>query len=110
MNYPKLPIDFKEKWIAELRSGKYPQGRCALKTILGGYCLYCCLGVAAEISGYRDIVGKQWIDNKMTKVPEMLRGDDTENDLLDRLSLMNDGGRLPAQTFPEIADWIEENL
>lgn len=43
-----------KKWVAALRSGKYKQGRGALKK--DGK--YCCLGVACEISGLNKWYGR----------------------------------------------------
>lgn len=39
--------ELKQKWVDELRSGKYEQGRRCLKSTQGKYC---CLGVLCEIS------------------------------------------------------------
>lgn len=36
-----------DKWVAALRSGKYPQAKKALRTANG----FCCLGVLCDISG-----------------------------------------------------------
>jgi hypothetical protein len=43
----KMPAEFKAKWIAALRSGKYKQTVSRLRDNFG----YCCLGVACDISG-----------------------------------------------------------
>lgn len=40
--------DYKDKWIAALRSGEYEQGRDVLCDRYGHYC---CLGVLAELDG-----------------------------------------------------------
>ena len=39
------------KWVKALRSGKFKQGKNALKKTEEGKTSYCCLGVLAEISG-----------------------------------------------------------
>lgn len=44
--------DYKDKWIAALRSGQYQQGRSLLCAIRDdGSKTYCCLGVLAELDG-----------------------------------------------------------
>ena len=44
--------DYKDKWIAALRSGQYQQGRSLLCTIRDDDSkAYCCLGVLAELDG-----------------------------------------------------------
>ena len=43
----------------------------------------------------------------MQGVPKVLVGKLYENNLAMKLATMNDG---EGKTFPEIADWIEENL
>lgn len=95
----KLPTEFKEKWVAALRSGEFKQGRGALYK--NGK--YCCLGVADKIEGYepdaRDSILKHH-----ENVPEIIRGD---TELTARLATMNDEG---GKSFSEIADYIEQNL
>ena len=44
----KLPAEFKAQWVEALRSGRYRQGRHALRD---RHDKYCCLGVACEITG-----------------------------------------------------------
>lgn len=44
--------EYKDKWIAALRSGEYKQGRATLCATQGdGSRAYCCLGVLAELDG-----------------------------------------------------------
>ena len=44
--------EYKDKWIAALRSGEYKQGRSSLCAIQDdGSQAYCCLGVLAELDG-----------------------------------------------------------
>ena len=114
----KLPIEFKTKWVAALRSGEYKQGRSWLYTTLSdGTHEYCCLGVAACVLD----IPKQYMDRTT------LTGVDHPNvtkDITDALNTtcteypremsfqsmlmgMNDGGK---DGFPEIADYIEQNL
>lgn len=98
-----------EKWVAALRSGKYEQGKAALKT--GDR--FCCLGVLCDISqvgkfdkndcfktesgirtGYLSKEVEEWAGIKKISHPPIFK-----------LILMNDTGK----TFTEIADNIEQN-
>ncbi|WP_024516788.1 hypothetical protein [Bradyrhizobium sp. Tv2a-2] len=107
-----MDAELKAKWVKALRSGKYQQARGQLKD--GDR--YCCLGVLCDIAGRgefetRDRLGDSFVYN----------GDRTQGTLPEQLSVeielspiaestcwkMNDQRFL---TFPEIADWIEENL
>ena len=108
--------EFKDKWLVALRSGDYKQGKDYLRK--GNE--YCCLGVAAEISG----------DLRMTTTRNGLifyvlnsEGDQTEtsytgpnNELSDErldseynfvgtLIIMNDHDQ---HTFEQIADYLED--
>lgn len=47
--------EYKAKWVAALRSGKYEQGRAALHKEGGGMC---CLGVLCDV--VKDEVGGRW--------------------------------------------------
>jgi len=51
--------EIKEKWLAALRSGDYKQGRGALKRILNGEVVYCCLGVLSDL--YAKETGVAWV-------------------------------------------------
>lgn len=51
--------EIKERWVKELRSGNWPQGRQTLNNDDG----YCCLGVLCEIALQDDVVSKGKIDN-----------------------------------------------
>lgn len=102
----KLPLDFKQKWVAALRSGEYKQGIGFLKTEQG----YCCLGVACAMLG---IPTEGLVIQKGTVgIPEMLTGHGNShynpdfNPLVEKLAGLNDGGK----SFNEIADYIEANL
>ncbi len=108
----KLPIEFKEKWIAALRSGEYKQGSEVLYSNSRG--TYCCLGVACIVGGMskESIAGCGLIQcmEEYKDVPELLIGDGNP---IGTLTAMNDGvseykGR--PQTFLEIADYIEKEL
>lgn len=101
----KLPVEFKEKWVAALRSGEYKQGTGYLKN---GNC-YCCLGVACVISGI-PIEPKQRFIYTADGIPELIQG---INGVADDLSRMNDGNQMQNArplSFAEIANYIETNL
>lgn len=113
-----LPKDFAEEWLTALRSGKYNQAKGILydKHKNG----YCCLGVACAIKypihylkseegGYAGIIEKSeyHLQFNLKKIPDQLKGgEEIENDFVNQLTDMNDGGK----SFNEIADWIEENV
>jgi len=115
----KLPQDFKEKWIAALRSGEFEQGRNALCRVYGiADKSYCCLGVA-----YRVFMGEDpydtasgYIDGRIREgailkgFPEILTGTTAKSDVVKSLVLMNDGVGDTTKSFSEIADYIEANL
>ncbi len=111
----KLPIAFKKAWVKALRSGKYNQAVGSLREMMDddGKIGHCCLGVACEVVGARINMAKSpgFIDNwraikGISKVPSILRGTGSENDVVDTLAGMNDSGK----TFKEIAIYINKNL
>ena len=110
----KLPKEFKEKWLAALRSGEYKQGSGLL---LDSSNNYCCLGVACIVAGYHtdQIVGKCYAERTFEELPEILRGASYDSNIVKTLANMNDGESerstpLPKKSFSEIADYIEANL
>ncbi len=105
--YEKLDPTFKAKWIEALRSGNYKQGSAHLYH--SHYNHYCCLGVACVVSGMKetDLRGFGYVPHSFKDVPPQLRGLTNVNTTPGRLSRMNDNENM---SFPEIADWIEENL
>lgn len=107
--------ELKTKWVEALRSGRYPKGESQLRC--GSQ--FCALGVLCDVSG----VGR-WettpYDDRDYYVPN---GRESEKDATtlptpvtevallaprdeEAVFNMNDDGA----TFPEIADWIEQNL
>lgn len=102
--------ELKEKWLEELRSGRYAQGRKALRSADDKFC---CLGVLADI-----VAPEEWEQ----RVPDscyyshwarsgsslwMVKEEiDLYSPATSTLITMNDTG----SSFEEIADWIEENL
>lgn len=102
-----LPKDFAEKWVKALRSGEYKQGRGHLFQ----YETYCCLGVACHIAGVSEQLMIENNDDILTaacffdtEIPKQLKSNADFCNLLVRL---NDTTRKP---FPEIADWLEQNV
>jgi hypothetical protein len=100
----KLDPEFKKKWVAALRSGKYKQGKGGLRNQHGEFC---CLGVACDVMD-----PDAWDGTVMWRKYGAL---DTNLDFIvlgngasigNKLAQMNDNGK----TFAQIADYIEENV
>lgn len=110
--FPKLDKKFKTKWMKALRSGEYKQGFGTLKEELDGIVKYCCLGVAGEISGVKNLhtcgtLAKGCNLKGISKIPSPIVGDIGNNILVNKLVTMNDSGKY---SFKRIATWIEKNL
>jgi hypothetical protein len=100
--------EWKEKWVAALRSGEYKQIQGFLHTEGG----FCCLGVLT------DIVDPQWQESSLNvlrdsesgsigTLPSRIRRITNLGDTyVDELTEMNDSGH----TFEKIATYVEENL
>ena len=91
--------EFKAAWVAALRSGKYEQGRGALRT--GD--TYCCLGVACDLIDPIAWDGRTWRDcafDNIGLLPFIARGS------AETLADLNDSG----DTFAQIADFIEGSV
>lgn len=118
--------EVKAKWIADLRSGKFPQTRATMHRPVAndaGPAGYCCLGVLAqqfvdsgEIVENRGILGEgismyQYPDGVMFGVGKLTpeARDKVGFNVQDQMKLiqMNDDGD---SSFESIADWIEENV
>lgn len=108
--------DIAMKWVFALRSGKYTQGRGALKNKYGAYC---CLGVLCDISALGSWDGLEGFsstytvrnEEALTQLPEsVVRWADmrSKNGDFPKESLMrlNDQEK---NSFSEIADVIEKN-
>ncbi len=107
--------EVKEKWIADLRSGEFPQTTCVLHSNDG----YCCLGVLvnqfvdewATINGSlagrchpkRDGVSLGGSGHLNVHFVREVGLEDKTGDLM----RMNDEFK---KSFSEIADWIEQNI
>lgn len=97
----KLPEDFKQRWIAALRSGEYQQTRHG-GLIRDGK--YCCLAVGAICLGLE-------LDEKADQTYDAIYGrfDELFGNYVTKRTLwnMNDND---GKSFSEIADYIEKNL
>ena len=106
----KIDPVFKEKWLTELRSGQYKQGKKLLRSLQDDYC---CLGIACEIvkpeSGrHCDTKNAYEYENLYFSISDnMKKQTGLTLDIEYILSSLNDYDNW---TFPQIADWIEENL
>lgn len=96
----------KKLWVEALRSGKYKQGKRALKTKNG----YCCLGVLCDISNLGEWKEFSYLGEDLTLPLEvqLWAGLSTESPIAkdNLLETYNDTG----YTFEEIADLIEKYL
>lgn len=105
----KLPIEFKQKWAAALRSGDFGQCFGKMSNGVGGFC---CLGVASEISGVTargETIRFEdgYSHEDMDKIPILIVGSSFDNETVHQLTFMND---VQKKSFLEIADYIEANL
>lgn len=107
---------FKEKWIEALESGHYSQTHLELQNEDG----FCCLGVACDLVDskgwhkhntykvYYIYIEGERVESSHTSIPSDLRvklGISYEQ--CEILMKLND---IDKKTFPEIAQWIRENL
>lgn len=111
-----LPREFGEKWVQALRGGEYKQTKNKLAKVENGKCSYCCLGVAGKMRHFTDAEMCQYgelselsSDNdykdlkEIYGIPERL----ILGMLVSELIGLNDTENY---TFPQIADWIEQNV
>ncbi len=96
--------ELKDKWVAALRSGEYMQ--CQEQLQKGNS--FCCLGVLAEVGNLKHD-GMSIIDSNGERLSynPLIELVDDPNVKLCVLYNLNDSKN---KTFPEIADWIEENV
>lgn len=133
-----MKAELKEKWLEALRSGKFKQGKGALRNSADEYC---CLGVFCSVAGlpfigpgeelsstgdpmevyYVGIWTGEWAlpTRGMRNSFRIFGSDSLKEDPLDlvlRLATLNDCGKdegvgdLIPQNFAQIADYIEKNL
>ncbi len=107
--HSRLDPEFKAKWVAALRSGKYQQGCGRLRNELNEFC---CLGVALDLIDPKAWSGIRWNELYGTEigVTASLIGLPRKDSSVYRLAEMNDGEIDRKHSFTEIADWIEANL
>jgi len=115
----KMNPDVKTKWVEALRSGEYRQTKHKLHTKRGGFC---CLGVLCEVAIKEGLDVKKnagsdryFYDHEEFTLPSRVQawaGLDVDHEAgWHRLADMNDGYVEGVKgDFPEIADWIDENL
>ena len=85
----KLPKEFKKKWVAALRSGKYKQARGVLYDEYNKG--YCCLGVSGKVCGYPDSELKtEFFRFGFDQIPQILKGDCYTNPIVEGLTDLND--------------------
>jgi hypothetical protein len=99
-------VDVKKKWVAALRSGDYTQGHGCLRRDYK----YCCLGVLCDVIDPGRWYGDSYmygVERASAYLPNKLRENVSLSISHERiLSQRND----LAQTFDEIAEYIEKNL
>lgn len=119
----------RDEWTAALRSGNYRQGQGRLDSAGKQCCLgvKCLLDIAANRHGVQrrksvDVEGYEFgytdellIDCFSVGMPmlEILHKWGISEDQAQALVLLNDGdgrGNIPAHSFEEIAQWIEDNI
>lgn len=101
--------EWKEKWLEALRSGRYQQGRSALRRTNG---TMCCLGVLCDLvdpsrwgePGSAGLIPFGDSDVLGYPPPSVLEETGDFNDCI--LASRNDNG----DTFEQIADYIEANF
>lgn len=125
----KLPREITKDWLTALRSGEYAQvdGVLAHRDEgIGEKTCYCCLGVLSVVCGipddkimevttlerleehFSDIADTDFSLTEKFGIPkELLESTLMYDGLSDKLIDLNDN---QGKTFPEIADWIEENV
>lgn len=96
-----MDAKLKAKWVAALRSGKYPQGVAMLKNVMPMATTYCCLGVLREIRNPKD----RRSDGEYLSVAQLRQCGLTEEQQR-ALAGLNDKN-IP---FELIAGFIKENL
>jgi hypothetical protein len=105
-----MDAQLKAKWVEALRSGEYQQGLRALRK--GNS--FCCLGVLCDVMGAEWDKGEDDLNATLNGekqdyylAPEALAVVGMTDKEQEVLYGMNDN---EGKTFPQIADYIEENL
>jgi len=105
-----MNAQFRDRWVAALRSGKFEQGRYRLRSSEDKYC---CLGVACEVARIGGDYQRGWdydvewmYDGHVgTLSYDVASALGIDGNHVEMLASMNDNGK----SFGEIAAWIEEN-
>jgi len=112
----------KTKWVAALRSGKYKQGKGALRHSDN---TYCCLGVAVSAITNRDPRngqpyikdGRFGLSHQLQRALGCVNDGNTERQLDIKLRFEQAGFKVPPKTnargrssFKQIANWLDKNL
>lgn len=92
----------KKKWVRALRSGRYKQGRNALRTHLGSYC---CLGVLCKVAKVSFAVDDTTLDDAGPAAESLLSFNKREGDELERI--LAEANDIYRWSFEEIANYIE---
>lgn len=104
-----MDATLKTKWLEALRSGKYEQGRCLLRSSDDKFC---CLGVLCDVADvqWSPGAGKFYAmggELKAAYLPDSFKESFGINDSEERiLTQSNDDG----SSFADIANYIEANL
>lgn len=108
-----MDAQLKAEWVEALRSGEYHQADGALRRYENEGYSYCCLGVLCATMGATWKSGEPILgDVNIGDTDEELLGETglrltgLDNKTQQDLAGMNDQGK----SFPEIADFIEQNL
>lgn len=110
--------EIKQKWLSELRSGKYEQAFYMLCKISDGKRAYCANGLLCHIAEQHGVVKAKavpinemwvvWFDGHISyPPPSVLRWAGLNDDYVNNIAAFNDFYR---KSFEEIADFVEENL
>lgn len=100
-----MKAELKAKWIAALRSGKYPQARKQLRTVDGRFC---CLGVLCEVAGIQRVESPcGYVQNGYGYVGSLPTGLIDDDNIESSLVAKND---IAGATFADIADWIDAHI
>jgi hypothetical protein len=111
--------EYADKWVAALRSGKYVQGKAALKQAYDGGVKHCCLGVLCEVMGTKQtpppVNGSNFkFEGEIAYLPDSVVREaglksvspNFASGVMNDISWMNDARSVK---FPELADLIEQN-
>lgn len=99
----KLPKEFATKWVNALRSGEYKQDTVHAQYYVPKIDCYCVMGVGAKVNDFIFLEG----GNEARNANYIPFSNAIGPMLYRELYHLND---IENKTFPELADWIEENV